>query len=310
MAASRVILNLVECPGNSGGCRVVGDYDGDDPDDRERMVENMKRTILGVLCAALVLMGTAVPASAGEDAPVLSRIVARGQINVGMTGSQPPFNVKAKDGTLMGYDVDLAELLADAMGVKLNIVIMKFDELLPALKAGKVDAVMSGVTMTPRRNLEAAFVGPYLVSGKAILTTDKALAAIAEAEDLDSAKLKVVALKGSTSQDFVEQAMSKVQLITVPDYDTGVAKVLDGSADAMVADYPILALTVLRNPGKGLVVSDKPLSIEPMGIALPAGDYLFVNMVQNYFTALDGIGVLDLLEKQWFENGSWLSELP
>ncbi len=270
----------------------------------------MRRTILGVLCAALVLMGAVAPATAGDGAPVLSRIVERGTINVGMTGSQPPFNMKAKDGSIIGYDVDLAELLADAMGVELNIVIMKFDELLPALKAGKIDAVMSGVTMTPRRNLEAAFVGPYLVSGKAILTTDKALAAIAEAEDLDTARLKVAALKGSTSQDFVEQAMPKVQLVTVEDYDTGIAKVMDGTVDAMVADYPILALTVLRNPGKGLKVSESPLSIEPMGIALPAGDFLFVNMVQNYFTALDGIGVLDALEKEWFEDGSWLSQLP
>ena len=101
----------------------------------------MRRTILGVLCAALVIMGAVAPATAGDDAPVLSRIVERGQINVGMTGGQPPFNVKAKDGSLIGYDVDLAELLADAMGVKLNIVVMKFDELLPALKEGKVDAV-------------------------------------------------------------------------------------------------------------------------------------------------------------------------
>jgi polar amino acid transport system substrate-binding protein len=229
---------------------------------------------------------------------------------VGVSGNQPPFVVKAKSGELIGFEVDLANLLADAMGVDLKLVEKPFAQLLPALEAGEVDAVMSGMTMTPARNMRAAFVGPYMVSGKSILTKSSTLAAIDEAEDIDQSKVKLVALKGSTSQDFVKRALPVAQLTAVEDYDQGVKAVLDGTADAMVADFPICALSVLRYPEAGLTTLVKPLTIEPIGIALPAGDSLMLNMVENYLGALEAIGLIEELEKTWFEDGAWLIQVP
>jgi polar amino acid transport system substrate-binding protein len=78
----------------------------------------------------------------------------------------------------------------------------------------------------------------------------------------------------------------------------------------MVADFPICALTMLRYPDAGLATLSKPLTIEPIGIALPPGDSLLVNMVTNYLGALEGTGLLELLEKKWFEDGSWLLQVP
>ncbi len=54
----------------------------------------------------------------------------------------------------------------------------------------------------------------------------------------------------------------------------------------------------------------EPMTIEPIGIALAPGDALLVNMVTNYLGALEGIGLLDALEKKWFEDGGWLIQLP
>ncbi len=270
----------------------------------------MKRIVIGIVAIALIVLGLVAPATAAENAPVLSRIVANGEVRVGVTGTQPPFNVVAKSGELIGYDIDLANLLGNAMGVKVEFVKMPFAQLLPALEQGKVDMVMSGVTMSPERNLKAAFVGPYIVSGKAVLTSSDALAAINEAEKLDKASLRIAALEGSTSQQFVEDAMPHVKLIKVADYDAGVKMLVEGKIDAMVADYPICAISELRYKDKGLIASQKPLTIEPIGIALPAGDFLMVNMVTNYVGTLQAVGVLDALEAKWFEDGSWLAELP
>ena len=269
----------------------------------------MKRTLTVLLVTALALAGLAAPAAAADNAPALSRIVTKGEIHVGMSGDQPPFCMKSKDGKLIGYDVDLAGLLANAMGVTLKIEVMPFAELLPALEAGRIDAVMSGMTMTPKRNLRAAFVGPYVVSGKTILTTDATLAKASDTKDLDITGMTVVVLAGSTSEAFAKRAMHEAKIVPVPDYETGVAKVLEGKANFMVADRPILALTVLRHPDKGLVLSDQLLSIEPIGIALPAGDSLMLNMVENYVSTLDAIGLLDNLQKKWFESGDWLAQI-
>ncbi len=270
----------------------------------------MKRSFVLFAIAMLALLGGAADAVAADNAPVLSRIVESGTFKVGMSGTQPPFSVVSKSGALIGYEVDLANILADAMGVKVEFVQKPFGELLPALEKGEIDAIMSGMTMTPQRNLKAAFVGPYIVSGKSILTKSATLAALEDAEDIDRSTITIVALKGSTSEKFVQKVLEKTTYVPVDDYDAGVQMVITGKADAMVADFPICALSQMRFPDAGLVSLAEPMTIEPIGIALAPGDSLLVNMVSNYLGALEGIGLLDALEKKWFEDGGWLIQLP
>jgi polar amino acid transport system substrate-binding protein len=270
----------------------------------------MKRSFVLFAIALLAMLGGAADAVAADNAPVLSRIVESGTFRVGMSGTQPPFSVISKSGSLIGYEVDLANILADAMGVKVEFVQKPFGELLPALEKGEIDAIMSGMTMTPKRNLKAAFVGPYIVSGKSILTKSATLAALKEAEEIDRSAITIAALKGSTSERFVQNMLEKTTYVPVDDYDAGVQMVIDGKADALVADFPICALSQMRFPDAGLATLAEPMTIEPIGIALAPGDSLFVNMVTNYLGALEGIGLLDALEKKWFEDGGWLIQLP
>jgi polar amino acid transport system substrate-binding protein len=98
--------------------------------------------------------------------------------------------------------------------------------------------------------------------------------------------------------------------VATRDYDAAIKAVLDGSVDGMVADYEICALSLLRYPDAGLASLAEPLTIEPIGVALPPGDSLLLNMVENYLGALDTLGVLDELEHKWFEDGSWLIQVP
>jgi len=269
----------------------------------------LKHKLLLLASLAVVFVTIVSPVMAA-DAPVLGRIVANGELRVGMSGNQPPFTVTSKTGEMIGFEVDLARLLADAMGVKLTLVKTPFPKLLDALEKGDVDMVMSGMTMTPERNLKAAFVGPYMVSGKSILTTSKVLASVSNADEVDQSNLKLAALKASTSERFAKKIFSKAHLVTTEDYDAAVAMVLEGKVDALIADYPVCALTQLRYPEKGLATLTKPLTIEPIGVALPPGDSLLLNMVENYLGALEGVGLLEMLEEKWFEDGSWLIQVP
>jgi polar amino acid transport system substrate-binding protein len=244
------------------------------------------------------------------DSPVLDRIADRCVLKVGMSGDQAPMNTRTKTGQLIGLEVDLANTLAAAMGVKAELVVKPFPELLPALKAGEVDAVMSGLTITSERAASFSFVGPYQLSGKSILTKSMNLAQAEEVEDINEANLTMAALESSTSQSFVENYLSDVKLITAKDYDSAVKMVLDGRADAMVADMPACVLAVLRFPNEGLMTLNQPLTIEPFGIALPAEDLQFINLVENYFRTLNQMGVMIQLRKKWLDDGSWLASLP
>src|ERR671912_21403 len=190
------------------------------------------RSVSRYLAIVVLMVSISLPAFPQK---VLSTILKKSELRVGTTGNQPPFSMKAKNGELIGYEVDLAKALAKNMGVKLKLVEMPFSDLIGALKTGKVDAIMSGMTMTPERNLEVLFAGPYILSGKAILTKSKLIEEISAATATTEKKYRIVTLKGSTSVEFVKNHMPKHELILVDNYNDGVTMVINDKADALVA---------------------------------------------------------------------------
>jgi polar amino acid transport system substrate-binding protein len=181
--------------------------------------------------------------------------------------------------------------------------------LLPALQAGEVDMVLSGMTITPKRNLKVAFVGPYFISGKAFLTKIKTIALAKEAVDVNNPNTKLVALKDSTSQAFAEAVLDKTTLYTTGNYDEAVDMVLNDKVQAMIADYPICVVSVFRYPEAGLLSVVTPLTYEPIGIAIPANDPLLMNWATNTLNSIEASGQLDELRLKWFARGSWLEKL-
>jgi polar amino acid transport system substrate-binding protein len=266
----------------------------------------MKKTFIFVsLLVALSLVLT-VNASAGST---IERILKKGELVVGTSGTQPPMSAVNKKGALMGMDVDLSKAMADAMGVKLKFAQMPFAELLPALEAGKVDMILSGMTVTAERNKKVAFVGPYVVTGKGILAIESRFAALKEAKGLDAPEVKVGALKDSTSQKFAETSMSKAKLTVFGSYDEGIDLLLKNKIDVIVADYQFCALTAYRNKTKGLIAGASPLTFEPLGIAMPE-DALLLNWVQNFLNQFHGTGEMKKLTEKWLSAGTWIDDLP
>ena len=273
------------------------------------------RTVRGVavVLAAVVLtasvLGAALAGEATRVAPVLDRILAKKELVVGTAADMPPLNMTLKDGKIVGMEVDVATMMANSIEVKLTLKPMRFNDLLPALEAGQVDLILSGMTMTPLRNTRVAFVGPYFASGKSVLIKQEKVTSLQNTEMMNNPNVTVTALKGSTSQQFVERFAPKAKLVPTDDYDQAIAMVLDGKVLAMIADFPICNVSVLRYPDKGLTTLKSPLNYEPLGIALSPGDPLFLNWAQNFVTNLVNSGELSLLQRKWFEDASWVSQL-
>ena len=268
--------------------------------------------LVAMLVAAVLVAGSAqlAMAAGGTISPVLDRIQAKKELVVGTAADMPPLNMTTKDGQIVGLEVDIASLFAAGMGVKLTLKQVKFSDLLPALEAGQVDMVISGMTILPERNLKAAFVGPYFASGKSILTKAANADALSDSSKINNPDKVLVTLKGSTSQLFVERVFPKARLVLTDDYDQAVAMVREDKAQAMVADYPICQVSVFRYPDAKLATLKNPISYEPLGIALPAGDPLLVNLVQNMLSTLEKSGELELLMQKWFKDPSWVKSLP
>jgi polar amino acid transport system substrate-binding protein len=263
-----------------------------------------RATFIAALVAVLALVFVA-SASAGI---ILDRILKKGELVVGTTGSQPPLNATTRDGKIIGLDADIAKGIAMSMGVKIQFETMPFAKLLPALHADKVDIILSSMTMTPERNLKVAFIGPYYISGKGLLTKTQTIATLQAAENLNDPQFKVAALKDSTSQAFVEKTAPQATLVTTKSYNEALDQLFADKIDLLVADYPFCAFTAFRYREKGLVAGQSRLTFEPLGIAVKE-DTLLINWLNNYMKLLDGSGQLRQLNDRWFKNSSWIKDL-
>jgi polar amino acid transport system substrate-binding protein len=267
------------------------------------MQKILKQLLLGAMLAL-----TFVPFSQAGD--TLQRVVDFKTLRVGMSADQPPMTAINREGGVMGFDVDLARAMASAMRVQLDIQVLPFGDLLQALEDDKIDMVISNLSITPERSEKAHFVGPYMMSGKSILTSNSVLAQVKSMGEINRSEVKLAAVKNGTSAMFIRENAPDAQLVEVKSSDAGVALLLEGKVDALLADQAICKLAVLRHRDAGLVTLKQPLTVEPVGIAVSVDDPQFQNLVANYLDAFGKTGILGNLRKKWFEESGWVVALP
>lgn len=264
------------------------------------------RNVFGGMVLTIVLFFFFLqPAVAG---PVMDRILQKGELTVGTTGEQPPLNAVAKNGDIIGMDADIARIIAKTLEVRLVFKTMPFNDLLPAVTDGKVDMVISSMTITPQRNRKLAFVGPYYMSGKGLITKAQTLARLQKSEALNDSRITVAVLQGSTSQKYAEQAAAQATIVKTKSYDAAIGMLLVDKVDAIVADFPYCAFTAYRYKDKGLVAGESPISYEPLGIVITE-DALMINWLENFIDMLKGTGLLKQIHARWFQDGSWIEKV-
>jgi polar amino acid transport system substrate-binding protein len=252
--------------------------------------------------------GGGVTHPANEDC--VHRIVESGQLRVGMSGRQPPLNMKDKSGRLIGLDVELARALADAMELELVLIEKPFPQLLSGLENNEFDLVISMLTITPARNARVAFAGPYMISGATLLTREELVEEVADMNTLDSADRTWGVLSGSTGEAFVRDAFPNARIVTSDNLPTLVPQIAAGEIDGIFSDLPYVRFELARHPEDGLAVLPTPFTTEPLGVALPPNSPLFANLVQNYLNTLEYTGLLIQMKARWLNGGEWLSEIP
>lgn len=263
-------------------------------------VHTLSYALLSLLILGAGLFGTMTVRAGGST---LADIEQRGELVLGTSANMPPMTTKREDGTVIGFDIDMARLMAAGMDVDLKIRTLPFDELLPALENGAVDVVISNLTINPQRNMHVAFVGPYLSSGKCVITREEGIAKAEAAENLNSPDIRLAALKGSTSAEFIKLVLPEVTLTLVEEYEAAVRMILDDKTGGLLTDYPVCLSILKRHPDAGFVSLFSLLSYEPIGIALPGSDPLYINWTENFLKRLEGVGALEELGTKWFGKG-------
>lgn len=260
----------------------------------------IKLFALSSLLALLSACNATTPTKQGNPSPVLSGIESRGELILGTSANMAPMNFVRDDGKVVGVDIDIARFMADAMGAELTIKTLPFTDLLPALQRGEVDVVISNMTITQKRNMKVAFVGPYMTSGKCIVTKQANLAKAEQAEDLNTPNTVIAVMEGTTSQDFVATLLPDATIVPTKDQQDAIEMVKNNQAGGMLTDYPVCLSTLKDNPDAGFITLFSLLSYEPIGIALPANDPLLINWSEHFLQRMEALGILDQISARWF----------
>lgn len=242
-------------------------------------------------------------------AGMLDEVVKRGTLKVGMDPTFIPFEMTNKKGEIMGFEVDILKAMSKAMGVKLELIAVSYDGIIPGLLTGKFDMIGSGMTVNPERNLKVNFPEPFIMTGQTLLIRKDLADTIKSYKDLNNANYKITSKLGTTGEFVAKKHMSKAQYFGYNTEAEAVLEVVNGRADAFVYDAPynVVALEKLGN-GK-LVFLDKPFTYEPLAFGLKKGDYDSINWINHFLNQIKQDGTYDRLYTKWFKKTDWLKEM-
>lgn len=268
------------------------------------MKKTFKKLItLGSLAALSAT--TSMTASAGE---VLDGIVKSGELRACFDAGYVPFEMKAKNGNYVGFDIDLGKLMAKQMGVKYVPVNTAWDGIIPALTTGKCDLIMAGMTINPQRNLRVNFADPYIIVGQSIILNPALKGKIKSYKDLNDPKYTVTSKLGTTGETAIKKILGKANYNAFETETDAVLEVVNGKADAMIYDMPFVSIYSAQNADKVEVILE-PFTYEPLGWAVKQGDADMINFLNNFLRQIKGDGSYDRIYSKWFKSDAWLKQI-
>lgn len=210
---------------------------------------------------------------------------------VGMELAYPPFEQTDEKGTPTGVSVDLAKALGKFLGREVEIENTSFDGLIPALKTGKIDLIISSMTATAERAQSIDFSEPYVKTGLCLLLNKNST--VKTIEDLDQAGKTVAVKKGTTGQAYAAEHIKQATVLLLDKEAACVLEVVQGKADAFIYDQMSTYQNWKRNEATTRPLL-KPFKEEAWAIGIRKGNIALQEKVNQF--------LLDFRAKKGFEE--------
>ncbi len=227
----------------------------------------------------------------------LVQIQKRGKLIVGTEPTFPPFEFVDEKNQIIGFDIDIAQELAKRLNVKLEIVSLPFDSLIPALQQGKIDLIIAGMTITEERSKVVDFSKPYFNANQAIVVRKASGFLPKTFEDLVGKK---VAVQLGTTGDLVVSEISGINVVRFQKFTDAFLELQNGRVDAVVLDEAP-AKSYVNKFSKILTLSTVIDTGETYGIAVRKGNKELLNFVNQTLDILKSNKTYDKLLSKWFE---------
>jgi polar amino acid transport system substrate-binding protein len=227
---------------------------------------------------------------------VTSLQAAEKALIVGMDLGYPPFEMRDEKGAPAGVSVDLAQALGTHLGRPVQIENIPFAGLIPALKTGRIDLILSSMTATPERAQSIDFSESYLQTGLCLLVGAKT--DIQSIADADRAGRTVAVVKGTTGHIYATQQLKKARVLVLDQPASCVLEVAQGKAEAFLFDQ----MSTLQNWRKNRETTRAlltPFQTEAWAIGLKKGNDSLRTKVNAFLADFRSKGGFDQLGDQW-----------
>ena len=252
---------------------------------------------------------SAATGTAAEAAPnQLDTILQRGVIKVGFDTFKP-WAMKDKNGNYIGFEIEVAQKLAEDMGVQIEFVPTKWSGIIPALLTGKFDIIIGGMSITPQRNLKVNFSIPYEYSGMAVVASRKLAPGKTMASEFNNPATTVAVRLGTTAAEAAKNFLPQAKLLFFDEESQTIQELLNERVHAVVASNPLPRNLVKEYPDQLYLPMAEDFSREPIAFAVRKGDPDFLNWLNNWVQVSMSKGWLQNRYEYWFYTNDWESLL-
>ncbi|MGY1745661.1 glutamate ABC transporter substrate-binding protein [Blastococcus sp. SYSU D00695] len=219
-----------------------------------------------------------------EAGTTMARLADQGTIRIGTKFDQPGFGLENLDGEVEGFDVEIAKIIAGALGIEegdIEWVQTPSAVREEVLEGGEVDMVVATYTINDARRERISFAGPYYEAGQQIMVASDNDEITGPESFTDNPDATVCSVTGSTPSETIRQYLaSDAQLVLFDEYSQCADALGNGQVDAVTTDNVILLGFVSESDGDFKLVGDQ-FTEEPYGIGITKGDVAFCEFINQ-----------------------------
>ena len=233
----------------------------------------------------------------------LTKVQEQGYFTLGLDADFAPMGFTEDDGTIVGFDIDLANAVAEKMGVKVEVKPIDWDSKAMELSTGKIDVIWNGFSITDERRQEVLFSNPYLSTKQSVIV--KAGSDIKTKADL--AGKKIALQDSSTSEDALKRDAATYESIgdenisRFKENSQVLMEVESGRADAAVIDEIFVRYYLQKeNMLDKFVVLEEGFDEEDYGVGGRLGDYALMEAINKALDECKAEGITSEISMKWF----------
>ncbi|HSM41875.1 MAG TPA: ABC transporter substrate-binding protein [Afifellaceae bacterium] len=226
------------------------------------------------------------------------------KVVIGTEGAYPPFNNMTSDGQLVGFDVDIAKALCEEMKVECEFVTQDWDGIIPALIAGKFDAIIASMSITEERMKVVDFTNKYYNTPPAIAVPKDSELSGVTADDLSG--VRIGAQSSTTHSNYAEAKFPDADLQLYPTADEYKLDLANGRIDAAIDDVVVLSEWLATDDGAcckilDTLTPDIEINGPGAGIAIRKGEDELKEMFNKAIDAIRANGKYKEINDKYFE---------